>query len=182
MCRGNGIINGRNVCNLIEAANQIEKMTVAPLKPIMEKIVESVTVECNTDIHRCVEAARWCYDKHLYQQAITIIEEGIVTFFCNRHGIGVNDEKKRSLVNSAFWAINNPNEKLNVSEESLPLIQAIIDDEFATQELALLFQKVTDQRNDYNHAGFSTKTTKNPSDIVKKIKTYIDQTAVFFKC
>ncbi len=173
LCRGAGISKGANVNNLVTAANQIEKMTVAPLKPIMEKIIASVDNESNTDIKRCTDAARWCYNKHLYQQAITILQEGIVTFFCSRHNISIDDENMRGLVNSAFWGKAHSIEDVVVNPEHLDSLEAILNDNCMSEELANLFSKITDLRNDFNHAGFNKKATKNPNDIIKKINTYI---------
>lgn len=175
MCRGMGIVEGKNVGSLVRAANQIEEVTVAPLKPVIDKIIASVnTADSDSDIKRCIDAAQWCCDKHLYQQAITILQEGIVTFFGERHGIDIDDKDMRALVNIAFDRIINDSALSKFAQEHISKIEAIQADEyFSSKELILLFSSITTLRNDYNHCGFRPEP--------QKAKTMTDNIMGFIK-
>ena len=183
LCRGAGIINGKSISQLIKSANQIEKMTIAPLKPVMDKIIASVNDNGDTVIKRCINAARWCYGKQLYQQAITILQEGIVTFFCMRNGIDSENEDKRKLINTAFLIVNK-NKKLasldkNAADNIRIVADIIRDDFFFNQELIQLFSSITDLRNDYNHSGFRDSPS-NAGTMTKNISQYIDDAESIF--
>lgn len=175
MCRGMDIVEGKNVGSLVRAANQIEEVTVAPLKPVIDKIIASVnTADSDSDIKRCIDAAQWCCDKHLYQQAITILQEGIVTFICERHGIDVDDKDMRGLVNIAFDRMINDSALSKFAQEHISKIEAIQADEyFLNKELILLFSSITTLRNDYNHCGFRPKEQR------QKVKTMTDNIKEF---
>ena len=179
MCRGMDIVEGKNVGSLVRAANQIEEVTVAPLKPVIDKIIVSVnTADSDSDIKRCIDAAQWCCDKHLYQQAITILQEGIVTFICERHGIDVDDKDMRELVNIAFTLELEPkkNDKplRKFAVDNIRTVIDIIKDEyFSSKELVNLFSSITDLRNDYNHCGFRPEP--------QKAKTMTDNIEKFIK-
>ena len=183
MCRGKGIIDGKNVASLKNAARQIEKMTIAPLKPVMDRIISSVNSVGNTDIKRCIDAARWCYEKRLYQQAITILQEGIVTFFCERHNLDLSDERSRKLVNVAFdRMVNTRPLRGDYTEGDINIINNIMkDDFFSNKDLINLFSAVTDLRNDYNHAGFRPKgNTFKVKTMTNNIERFIETAARIF--
>lgn len=178
-CRGMKIVEGKNVTNLLCAASRIEDVTVAPLKPVIDKIISSVDHDNDTDIKRCIDAARWCNDKNLYQQAITILQEGIVTFFCGRHDIKIDDKDMRGLVNIAFSRKVDDSERSKFALEHIDRLNEIIEDEyFSDRQLIDLFAAITTLRNDYNHCGFrperqNSKTMKDNVDKFIKAATLI---------
>lgn len=177
MCRGIGIVEGKNFDSLIRAANQIEEVTVAPLKPVIDKIISSVnTADNDNDIKRCIDAAKWCSDKHLYQQAITILQEGIVSFFCLRHHLNINGRDERGLVNTAFDRMINNSAPSKYAQDHISKIEAIQTDEyFSNKELINLFSSISDLRNDYNHAGFRDKPEP------QRVKTMTDNIDKYIK-
>ena len=100
---------------------------------------------------------------HLFQQAATILQECVVTFFCIRYGLNINSDVERKLVNGAFAKC----EKLNFSKtkeeekeailkevESNTITQKLINDkQISDRVIYEAFSMLTTERNDINHSG-----------------------------
>lgn len=160
-CRGKDIATGKSTVNLLQSIESIEEqlrqdISLAALYPIFDAIKKKILA--NGDIlSNCLEAARWCFSKQLYQQAITLLQEGVVSHFCVRHGIPVNDGDQRKLVNMAFSIKkdNTSENQWNCDEKSKELIRKILTDELLeNRQLLDSFSHLTFLRNDYNHANF----------------------------
>ena len=157
LCRGCDIIEASSIYKIREICPQ--KTFISPLNPIFQKINESFgSFSSGYDVKNTICAARWCFDKGLYQQAATILQEGVVSFFAFRHGIPVNNEALRSNVNRAFYVVVN-----NVGSSAFPPAENEIIDELLTDRLltdmeaANNFASLTTLRNDYNHSGMRSK-------------------------
>ena len=178
-CRGIDIIESKSLKGLKEAADVLEESTfIKPFNPIFEKIKKSlVSFDESENIRNGLSAAVWCYDNGLYQQSATILQEFVVSFFCMRHGIAIDDEENRELVNKAFniKAHNTDEDKWNAKDEQKPKIREIIsDDYFDNEKLIAYFQNLTEVRNDFNHSGMRSKRVPmKPSNIKENIKKCI---------
>ncbi len=179
VCRGKSISEGTIAKKLDGKIQEIEDKLkeytgLEPLNPIFETIRTDIKVSDNV-LENCVDAAKWCFGKQLYQQAITLLEEGIVSFFCKRHGISLYDKDGRQLVNNAF-SIRKKKENLSVGpkDDYQQKEEEILRDKLlANRELIDKFGDISDLRNDYNHAGFRAQHT--PSDtIIKNIGNDIE--------
>ena len=108
-CRGMDIIGSQNFGKLKRAADRISILesaipkTLKPLVPVIGKIKDSFAgFDENENINNGYFSARWCFNNKLYQQAATILEEVVVSYFCARYEIPLNARKKRGVVNDAF--------------------------------------------------------------------------------
>jgi CRISPR-associated Csx2 family protein len=173
-CRGIDIYQSKNFADLYNSFNKIGNCLLKPLQPILSRIKESFEkFDINQNIINGFAAARWCYNFGMYQQAATILQENIVSWFCLRHGIRIENEEEREIINKAF-AIKNENK-----EESLWKIQAnqkeklyeVLNDEFLDKRVLLdTFGNLTEVRNDFNHSGMRSKRKPlNPHSIIKNI-------------
>lgn len=178
-CRGLLISSGTMLRELQEQAGKIGNVVIKPLGPILGKIAQTLP-KPNGSLGNCLDAARWCYDNHLYQQAATILQEGVVTYFCERHGIEIANEGERDLVNSAFTIKFNallPSE-WDVASERKEKLKELLNDPLLSQPAVYnTFNNITEIRNDYNHAGFRSK--RKPQD-PKNIKKNIDKALTSF--
>ena len=159
-CRGLDIINGKTQKQLQRLAGQIENVVIAPLEPIFEEIKRSLSTPSSSMINTCIDVAQWCYDKQLYQQSATILEEGLISYFSKRHGIALEDKDLRELVTTAVTILNHkiPPEKQRCKPENRQLLDDLLNDnELNKKKLIELFSVLIDLRNDYNHAGFREK-------------------------
>lgn len=177
MCRGIDIENGTAENDLSDVISRIENTGIAPLNPIFHKIRESISKYDNS-IDNCISAAKWCSDRNLYQQAATLLREGVVSYFCKKHRdvFRMDNKDDRTIVSDTFQIIkkNMPEDKWNVDEKDRSKVKVLLQDkQFANNELVAKFISLRDLRNDYNHAGFRENATSSKK-LVDKIKNAID--------
>ena len=178
-CRGIDIIKSTSLSRLKDSANKIENSTfIKPFNPIFDKIKSSlVSFDENENIRNGLSAAVWCYDNGLFQQAATILQEFVVSFFCLRHGIRIDDDENREIVNKAFniKAKNMPELQWEAKDEQKTKIREVLSDElFDNGKLISCFQNLTEVRNDFNHSGMrSRRTPMKPANIKENIKKCI---------
>lgn len=179
-CRGKDIVESKASKSLSRQIAAIEgKLNqdtgLKPLNPIFKEIGKTIMTS-DSSLDNCLDAAKWCYKKHMYQQAITLLEEGIITFFCERHGIAINDKYLRKLIVSAFSIKrNNTSEKeWDVEDGEKDKMRELLSDKLLSNaQLANCFGDVINLRNDYNHANFRNENRKAPT-IIDTIKDEIN--------
>ena len=156
-CRGLDIIKSTSFKGLKECADNLEETFVDAFNPIFEKIKSSlVSFDEKENIRNGLSAAIWCYDNGLFQQAATILQEFVVSFFCLRHGIAINDDNKREIINKAFRIKydNKREEDWDIAAEKKDKLKDVLsDDLFENSTLVAEFKTLTDVRNDFNHSG-----------------------------
>lgn len=185
-CRGMNIVNSTNIKKLKENLSEIESTFVQPLNPVIDKIRHSFDKFDNKpNINNGFVAAQWCFDNGLYQQSATILQENVVTFFCKRYNIEINDEDRREIVNAAFYIKSNKKEddesswkvpNTDNNEEDKNAIKSILNDKyFLTEGLVGAFSNLTELRNDINHSGMRRKNEPLPSDrLINRLKKNLD--------
>lgn len=173
-CRGLTIIENKNVGLLEKAAKDIQKVTILQLKPVFEKIKESLDIfGAKEDVLNCIKAARWCCENKMYQQATTLLEEGLITFLCCHFELDCKEENFRELIGQCLRAKTRPNEKTVFNNPALAeklLADSVI---WENKQFVTCFKRIRDLRNDYNHAGFN----KDPQDvekIINKVEEWMD--------
>ena len=156
-CRGLDIIKSTSFKGLKECADNLEETFVDAFNPIFEKIKSSlVSFDEKENVRNGLSAAVWCYDNGLFQQAATILQEFVVSFFCLRHGIAINDDNKREIINKAFRIKydNKREEDWDIAAEKKDKLKDVLsDDLFENSTLVAEFKTLTDVRNDFNHSG-----------------------------
>lgn len=155
-CRGYAIVDSKNVRNLKRTAGGIQKVTIVQLKPIFEKIKQSLNdFDAKENVLNCIKAAKWCCANKLYQQATTMLEEGLGTFLCCHYKLDYRNKVCRDAVFSCI-AIKTQNKNAEVLEATNEFIAKILADDsvWGNKEFVTILQQVVELRNDYNHAGF----------------------------
>lgn len=173
-CRGMSIINSQKIKSMQSCIKNINNVVLEPFKPVFEKIKQSLEqFDESPNINNALAAARWCFDVHSYQTAITFLQEFIVTTICSRHNIGINMEKLRHLVNDAFSIKfdNIPKDKWKVALGDMEKFEEILHDPIiCDEELIKNFRILTNVRNDMNHSGMRSKQTPmNPQNLIDNI-------------
>jgi CRISPR-associated DxTHG motif protein len=173
-CRGLSIIENKNVGLLEKAAKDIQEVTIPQLKPVFEKIKESLDIfGAKEDILNCIKAARWCCDNKMYQQTTTLLEEGLITFLCCHFKLDYKEENFRNLMGQCLRAKTRPNEKTVFNDPAL--VEKLLDDSviWENKQFVTSFQCIKDMRNDYNHAGFN-KDPKGVENIIDNVESLMD--------
>lgn len=176
MCRGLSVIETSTIEKTRSDINALQNVVIPQLEPVLREVQKSIEpFSTSAEVANTFKASLWCYNNQQYQQAITFLEEGFVSYFCVRYGIALDDRNKRELITSALnilaqdipkgeWKVRNP--------EWMVLLESIVKDEILNslvKEAAL----VSALRNDYNHCGMR-KGAQKSKDIKDKIKKCID--------
>ena len=169
-CRGKEILETSNFMLLRKNIEEVGKAVVEPLNPIIKKLDDAFSVfstneEKESSYHfiNGMEATKWCIQHGLYQQAATILQENVVSFFCNRHGLNIFDKDDRENVNTVFAFVKKLSSD-DVKEKEKNVILKKIERDIIYKSLfedLLLsehhvvnaFSMLTDERNDINHSG-----------------------------
>lgn len=184
-CRGQAIRSGETIRKIRTEAKRISNVIIPAMAPVLDKINHSLEMFESTDnINNGFYAAQWCFNNQLYQQAITLLQENIVTYICLQQGLNVSDPKQRDLVNKAFsiYLNNTKEEQWRLSgktdeerQQEIQIIKRLLAYPLL-KELSTTFGVTTNTRNDYNHAGENpnpTKTQKLISNISERlVKTF----------
>lgn len=165
-CRGAKITDGAIRQQLHDISQKINTVDIPPLTPLLQTIRERVTPPAGT-MERVVSAAQWCFENRLWQQCLSILQEGIVTFFCQRHGLDIMTEEKRNLINSAFTISLGMKKdrkkriKWRVTPENLPKMLEILNDPLISNpDICKSYNTLSSLRNNYMHAGYGKEHAK----------------------
>lgn len=189
-CRGPEILEGKHVSNLKNNLSNLKETSIKPLKPLAKKLdsafksFDSIDKNSNSlQFWNGIEAAQWCWNHQLYQQAAVILQENIVSFFCHRYQLDMVEVEERKLVNMAFifaGALNNKDTseakmaEIQNSIESSPGLKLLMDDSLINDKtLYDAFGILTTERNDINHNGMR-KDPHSVNVIRDNIKKAID--------
>jgi CRISPR-associated Csx2 family protein len=181
LCLGPNILSGtttNRVMNCYEQVSDVFKQVIAPIPPIIDKIQDSLQRFESTDtmnpesIQNGYEAAKWCYDHQLYQQAATILDENLTTDFCQRLGTDDRVFEERRASNALLrWGDYREKDWEKCSTEIVGIVQSSISS-FAVQEFIKLMRwdvvwLHNECRNKYNHASMGEEGILTPDDIEK---------------
>lgn len=169
-CRGPEILKGKHVTNLKKDLSNLKETSIKPLEPLAKELDNAFKPFCTTEdkpnqlqFQNGIEAAKWCWKNKLYQQAAVILQENIVSFFCDRYNLNMIDVGERKFVNTAFVFVaalksdDAPEEKKNEilsSTESSPTLKLLMEDPLINDKAIYdAFALITTERNDINHNG-----------------------------
>lgn len=191
LCLAPNILDGSTIYEVRNSHEQVidvQEEVIAPIPPIIEKIEQSLQRFVETDtvhpesLRNGYEAAKWCYDHQLYQQAITILDENITTDLCQRLGTDEWKYEQRTPTNALLrygeyrdvdWKKKSKDEGDDADWEkvkqiakngvSLPQVQDFI----SLMRWDAVW--IHNTRNTYNHASMTQDKEKMLSveDIVK---------------
>lgn len=174
-CRGLDIYHGGKINNVLLSLSEVDKDFIKPFSPIIKKIEESFSCfNGKESAGLTIAAARWCFNNKMYQQAVTILQEGVVTFFCQRHNLNIRDEKERENVNTVFYMLSlEQRGKAYVGDVS-PLMEKILVDEYLKDKnIVVDFGNLTDIRNDVDHSGMRKKPLES-KNLISNIEKCLD--------
>lgn len=180
-CRGVNILSSKNISSLKYKLGQFDRTVIEPLNPVIKRMEDAFDdfkefAPNKQNWENGMEAAKWCMNNHLFQQAATILQESVVTYFCIKYNLNITSDIERRYVNGAFAKIKKLNSS-NSGIEEKEKIQKEIDDSEILQKLtsdALLldrdiyeaFSSLTDERNDINHSGM--RSNPHSADKIRK--------------
>lgn len=178
-CRGKDIITNKNIGLLEQAAKDIQNVTIAQLKPVIEKIKESLDdFGAKENILNCIKAAKWCCTNKMFQQATTLLEEGLLTFLCCYFHLDYKVVGYRNIMAQCIHIktqTNAGNEYYTEKSDYTEIKGKILADSiiWGNKDFVSSLQSVIELRNDYNHAGFN-QAPQNAKNIIHKVERLMD--------
>jgi len=171
LLRGKEIYTGTDFAHMKKLIETLQKEKgLEPLSPLFSTIQKKIEPFAENDFNNCLHAISWCIDHSLMQQAITLMDEAVITFIClqfkDKHNLSYDNLKSRKSVTLAFEILAQPNKKklqddpiaMELSQE--PLLKRFRETRRGLHEL----------RNSINHAGFTdNKKADQFSDALKNI-------------
>lgn len=184
-CRGIKIIQSESMRSLKKASLQLDSTIIEPLTPVFFKIKESLDVfDDKENAKNGFEAAKWCLENNLFQQAVTILYENLTTFICIEEEIDWTLEEERALVEIAFHITQKEIEhqedewilqKIDTKNRDIAKvrIRKILKNNYL-KPLSNVFCNFGTLRNDINHSGMR-KNPSSPSKMRKRMKDFIHE-------
>lgn len=176
-CRGIELYEGKASSRVVASLLNDRGEYLKPLMPLLHKVSDYLNGFEKGRAENIILASDICIKSGNWQAAITLLQEGVVTFFCARHNLEIDDQKQRMIVNKAFkkkqlWYNGKVTSYEPLSKDEEKMVDEVVNDDMLTFGLALDFQNLTDVRNDINHAGM--RNNKDPMKI-KNLKDNIEK-------
>ena len=180
-CRGFNILSANNISALKKKLEQFDRTVIEPLNPVIKKMEDAFDnfkkpEASGFNWKNGMEAAKWCLNNHLFQQAATILQECVVTYFCLKYSLNISSDTQRKLVNGAFakcQKLNSSRTRIDEIEqikkeigESEILQELTSDSLLSDREVYEAFSSLTDDRNDINHSGM--RSQPHSADRIRK--------------
>lgn len=154
------IISGDAFAMIKKSFNTIQENVISPLTPILNEVeVKLRKFDVNKNTLNGLSAVEFCLESGLIQQAITMLQETIISLSIESEGLEVKDYTNRNLATSIFKILKDDIPEHNwkgVSIENIELTRKLISNPFFN-ELKSIMDSLSDKRNDINHAGFSLR-------------------------
>jgi CRISPR-associated Csx2 family protein len=185
--RGKEILEGDYYADIQASISMLRSKTSShpPLSKILDQIDQKVGEFIGNSSTNWIKAVDWCMEKGLIQQAITQLQEGIVTQVCKILSLKPSRYIERNVAKGVFY---NPNKKGKVEllpddikklkenqSQDLELfyvnkIKEGLENDFI-KDIRSDFKDLTDLlRNDINHGGYNK--SKNVKEIEKNINKF----------
>ncbi len=176
-CRGIEIFKGDSIKKIKDSYKTLSINSSRPYAPIFRKISDTWSGfnDC-FDTLNGVKAAQWCFDKKLYLQAATCLEETVL-YHCGRkvNLDPINKDERVSLSGAFDYASNSFSHRKKESDYSDDIRRIGKDLLSSFHDIITPFQGLRENvRNDFNHAGVRPDPL-SATAIIKKLEKYLRQ-------
>lgn len=162
-CRGKDIILSTAYNKLDKYIEEVKTSEIIPaLTPIVQKINSTFDgLNTTENLRNGYVASKWCFDNGLYQQAVTILFENIVSEICIEAGLDWKNKDDREFIAAAKTKLLDPGKDVDLpdTENAEEKLQRVMD----TSSLKRLlddYKRLSEIRNNINHSGMNDKNLK----------------------
>lgn len=180
-CRGIDVTSGALLENVQKYEECISSVAIEPLQPILACISKELSgFTPRTTTANGFYAAKWCFEKKLFQQAITILQETIITHLCLQEGLNWKSEDEREVIENALhFYYRSKDEPLTAPKQDNAILFEKAKENATLQRVAKYVKSIKDLRNDFNHFGIRVNP-QNSSKIISNIKSKIQHIEELF--
>ena len=193
LCLGPHILNGQSVNAINDqydiVVNHYSDL-VAPICPIIDTIQYTFKTFKRTneldpiEIQNGYEAAQWCYEHQLYQQAFTILDENITTQFCLLLETNTTKYEERKASNALLRRGNYQEDDWKsdkITDNVRGKVQKNLLEKKSVANCILAYKDLArwihQKRNTYNHASMTNEklSYEDIEELGKKLALFIDK-------
>ena len=131
----------------------------SPFYNLSGKIEEKVkNFKGEKTIENIFQGIDWCLKHNLTEQAITQLQEGIITYLCESYDLNYKKLEDRDFFASLLSVISRKIEKKNWNRclmRRRELAEKLSEEELINKIAKQVFSELVDIRNDINHGGYS---------------------------
>jgi CRISPR-associated DxTHG motif protein len=141
------------------ASLENKNIFIRPFAPLLSKIKTKIAGFAKDDIQNGFKAVEWCVHHGLYQQAITMLQENMITFFLAQEKLDWGVKTNRDAVSDAIRIICHKERTVDDEKPEADLVRRLLSDpliKFFAPDLEALHML----RNDVNHGGYLTEEDK----------------------
>lgn len=157
--RGINIVEGNKVAVIKEEMREIKKDLYPPFTLVIDKIEKDISNFKIKNVYNVFYAVEWCIEKKLFQQGITMLQEGLITFLLDKVNIDyMNKENRKEF--SDFIGLENIKKYEGDIQKMNDIVIELSKKQIEFQKLKSLYCNIKKIRNDINHGGFNLKDNK----------------------
>ncbi len=159
LCRGGELLKF-NFKELKRDIGELKNKELSKAFMILVDEIDKKVSRFENDLENLIiELSEWCKQHKLFQQAITLLQEFTISYILSSLNLQINDETNRLLVTQAFRIRSQKilEEKWKEPAASNKDLMKRIINSCYLEKFYRTFDKITDIRNDVNHAGFLNK-------------------------
>ncbi|BBM40741.1 hypothetical protein JCM16776_0961 [Leptotrichia shahii] len=157
--RGINIVEGNKIAVIKEEMREVKKDLYPPFTLVIDKIEKDIHNFKIKNVNNVFYAVEWCIEKKLFQQGITMLQEGLITFLLNKANIDYTNKNNREEL-SNFIGLENIKEYSGDIEKMQNIVRELNEKQIDFQKLKSLYGNIKNIRNDINHGGFNLKDNK----------------------
>lgn len=184
-CRGKSISTSSLdlKSKLEEIIDSPELVHIKPIKPLLEEMRSEFKDYSNNEHKNMLKVVKWCCEHNLIQQGITILQEGMITFLCEKYNLDPEDiDLDREIINQAAAIKNSHNKRSKelpieewnpIARKNEELVRRLLEDEYFSKAANFL-NSMINIRNDINHGGWR-KDPSSPKTIEKNLKKFLKE-------
>ncbi len=182
-CRGKEIISSGDYDSLCHTFDSMQNSCIRPLMPILKSVQQSLQdIVPYYNVNNALSAAKWCYNNKYYQQSATLLQEYVISYFCIKYNLEIDNLIERQLVGDAVYICNTSqceiNDEINTTiADNVDLqmaLQNLVNDT-ELQSISATFTNMAENlRNDLNHSGMRQNSSK-PEKLIKDLGKYLER-------
>lgn len=166
--RGINIVEGKKIKNIRKEMEKMKKDLYPPFTLVIDKIEKDIHNFKIKNVNNVFYAVEWCIEKKLFQQGITMLQEGLITFLLDKVNIDYTNKNKREEF-SNFIGLENIKEYSGDIKKMQNIVKKLNERKIDFQKLKSLYGNIKNIRNDINHGGFNLKDNKENGEPRSKI-------------
>ena len=168
--RGINIVEGHQIADIKKKMKEMKKDLYPPFTLVIDRIEKDIHNFKSKNINNVFYAVEWCIQKNLFQQGITMLQEGLITFLLYNVNIDYTNKNEREKF-SSFIGLENIKEYKGNIEEMNDIVDKLEKKGIDFQKLKILYGGVKNIRNDISHGGFNLKDNKKNGKLKSKTES-----------